>query len=67
MPMEHEFRRFKISGTEEQRVALLKLLDEKQLTRDDLTLILHTMAFRDPCYDTLSQSLRVDPLGLADS
>lgn len=50
-----EYRRFKIIGTTEQKQQLEELLQMKKLSRDDLTLILHTMVFRDPHFDTLAQ------------
>lgn len=53
--MESEYRRFILKGTPEQQMAAEKLIEAKNLTRDDLILILHTMAFRDPSFDTLVQ------------
>jgi hypothetical protein len=50
-----EFRRFVLKGTNDQQENLKKLISEKELSREDLILILHTMAFRDPSYDTLSK------------
>lgn len=53
--MEPQYRRFVIKGTDAQEKELEKLIEKKHLSREDLILILHTMAFRDPCFDTLAQ------------
>jgi hypothetical protein len=53
--MQSEYRRFVITGSPEQQKALEELVSTKKLSREDITLILHTMAFRDPSFDTLSK------------
>lgn len=50
--MESEFRRFIIKGTPEQQKALEMLIQTKGLTREDVTLILQTVAFRGQDFDT---------------
>lgn len=57
--MEPQYRRFVIKGTKAQQRDLEKLIEKKHLSREDLILILHTIAFRNPCFDTLmKQSLK---------
>lgn len=51
--MEPQYRRFVIKGTKAQQKDLEKLIEKKHLSREDLILILHTIAFRDPGFDTL--------------
>ena len=48
-----EYKRFRLRGAKEQKQAVEKLITEKHLSRDDLALILHTLAFRDPHFDIL--------------
>ena len=51
--MQSEYRRFTITGSPEQQKALKELISTKELSREDITLILHTMSFLDPSFDTL--------------
>ncbi len=46
-----EFRRFVISGNPNQREALEELIQTKGLTREDVILILQTVAFRGQDFD----------------
>lgn len=42
--MENIWRRFKMIGTAENEKKLNRLVEDKKLTRDDLTLILNTIS-----------------------
>jgi len=42
--MENIWRRFKIIGSSENEKKLNQLIEDKKLTRDDLTLILNTIS-----------------------
>lgn len=53
--MDQEFRRFVLKGTPAQQADLKKLIRLKGLTREDITLILHTIAFRNQDSDTLAK------------
>jgi hypothetical protein len=51
--MKPEYRRFILKGTRRQQKALMNLIKSKNLSRKELILILHTIAFRHPSSDTL--------------
>ena len=53
--MQTEYRRFVIIGTAEQQKALETLIEIRGLSREDLILILHTLALRNPSFDTLAK------------
>lgn len=53
--MENIWRRFKIIGSSENEKKLNQLVEDKKLTRDDLTLILNTISLNNISLNNISQ------------
>ena len=60
--MENIWRRFKIIGPSENEIKLNRLVEDKKLTRDDLTLILNTISLSEKIKE--SENVKVYDCGI---
>lgn len=60
--MENIWRRFKIIGSSENEKKLNQLIEDKKLTRDDLTLILNTISLSEKIKE--SENVKVYDCGI---